>query len=172
MIHIRAARRADVPDLKRLIDEMARHERLPVSLSEERLNSDAFGSSARVQILVAEAGAALVGYALYFECYSSFRGPGLFLEDLFIREEYRRHHVGRKLLTRVAEAATMQGYFGILFNVLDWNTAALGFFTRVGATVLHEHKTLCLANDAFSKPSRASTDLSRTRHTKITMPTD
>jgi GNAT superfamily N-acetyltransferase len=149
MIHIRAARRADVPDLKRLIDEMARHECLPLSLSEGQLNSDAFGSSARVQILVAEAGGALVGYALYFECYSSFRGPGLFLEDLFVREEYRHHHVGRKLLTRVAEAATMQGCFGILFNVLDWNTAALGFFTRAGATVLHERKVLCLANEAF-----------------------
>jgi GNAT superfamily N-acetyltransferase len=149
MIHVRSACRTDMPQLMQLIHEMGRHERLPVSISEERLTADAFGSSQRVKVLVAEARGALVGYALYYECYSSFQGPGLFLEDLFVRENYRSQHVGRKLLTRVAEDAAAQGCFGILFNVLDWNAPALGFFTRAGATVLRERKTLCLAAEAL-----------------------
>lgn len=149
MIHVRYACRADVPQLMRLINEMGRHERLPVSIGEERLTADAFGSSQRIQVLVAEAFGDLVGYALYYDCYSSFQGPGLFLEDLFVRENYRSHHLGRELLTRVAEDAEARGCFGILFNVLDWNAAALEFFTRAGAMVLNERKTLCLAAEAL-----------------------
>jgi GNAT superfamily N-acetyltransferase len=147
MIDIRYGCRADMPQLMGLLDEMGRHERLPVSISQERLTADAFGPSQRVKVLVAEANGRLVGYALYYECYSSFQGPGLFLEDLFVCENYRTHRVGRELLARVAGAA--QGYFGILFNVLDWNAPALGFFARAGATVLNERKTLCFGAEAL-----------------------
>jgi ribosomal protein S18 acetylase RimI-like enzyme len=149
MTQVRYARATDGAQLVRLINEMGRHERLPVSLTEEQLNADFFGSSPRVRVLVAEAEGALVGYALYYECYSSFQGLGLFLEDVFVREEYRSQHIGRRLLTCVAEAATTQGCFAILFNVLDWNAPALDFFRRAGASVLHERKTLCLAAGAL-----------------------
>lgn len=149
MIFIREARYADGPQLKQLLDEMARQERLPVLISEERLTADAFGPSPRIRILVAEADRELAGYALFYDCYSSFQGVGLFLEDLFVREAHRGHHVGRMLLARVAEAATMNACFGIVFNVLDWNTSAFDFFTRAGATVLHERKTLHLGAKAL-----------------------
>jgi len=148
MIQVRKAQRPDARLLRQMILEMGQHERLPVFATEKRLAEDGFGVAPKFQVLIAEVEAAAAGYALFFDCYSSFQGPGIFLEDLFVRNEYRGKGVGRALLSRMAAKVVQRAYFGIMFNVLDWNQSALQFFESAGA-VLSDRKILCLAGPAL-----------------------
>lgn len=144
MIQVRDADGADAELLLQLIREMGSQERLAVLTNKERLSKDGFGATPKFHAFIAQAGAQVAGYALAFNCYSSFRGSGLFLEDLFVRDEFRGKGVGKALMARVTDMATELGCFGIMLNVLDWNKPALKFFERAGASVLSERKTLCL----------------------------
>jgi GNAT superfamily N-acetyltransferase len=155
MIHVRNAERTDTKLLTQLILEMGQHERLPVFVTEERLAADGFGLSPRFRALIAEADGKAAGYALFFDCYSSFQGVGIFLEDLFVRDEFRGKGVGAALLSGVAAKVVHLGYFGVLFNVLDWNQSALQFFKRSGASELSERKTLCLEGIALRELANA-----------------
>jgi GNAT superfamily N-acetyltransferase len=143
MIQVRKAQRSDARLIRQMILEMAQHERLPVFATEERLAEDGFGVAPKFQALIAEVDNAAAGYALFFDCYSSFQGPGVFLEDLFVRNEFRGKGVGQALLARIAARVVELGYCGIIFNVLDWNQSALEFFESAGA-VVSDRKTLCL----------------------------
>ena len=100
MVHVRNARQADVKLLKALIDEMGVHERMSVFAGEERLTVDGFGPRPRFHALIAEVDQSVAGYALFFHCYSSFQGEGVFLEDLFVRDQFR----GRGWATRCCRA--------------------------------------------------------------------
>lgn len=144
MIQVRQAGSADAELLLQLIGEMGEQERMPVFTNEEKLARDGFGSAPKFHAFIAQAGTQVAGYALAFDCYSSFRGSGLFLEDLFVRDEFRGQGVGKVLMSRVKAMATELGCFGIMLNVLDWNEPAQRFFERAGATELSERKTLCL----------------------------
>jgi GNAT superfamily N-acetyltransferase len=145
MLHIRNAESADVQLLKNLIDQMGEYERLPVSVTHKDLAADGFGETPRFHALIAEWHLQPAGYALFYDCYSSFRGRGIFLEDLFVSSAFRGRKVGNTLLSRVAALAIEQQCFGIMFNVLGWNQPALAFFKDVGATSLADWRTLCLA---------------------------
>ena len=149
MVHTRNAERADARLLKQLIDEMSIHERMHVFASEESLTVDGFGPRPKFHVLIAEVNRKVAGYALFFDCYSSFQGSGIFLEDLFVREEFRGNGVGCALLAHVAKMAVDLGCFGIMFNVLDWNKSALRFFEGAGASALYERKTFCLTGMAL-----------------------
>jgi GNAT superfamily N-acetyltransferase len=148
VVNLREATATDARRLNRLIREMGRHERLAVTSSEARLIADGFGSRAHYRALIAEVDGRLAGYALFFGCYSSFRGRGVFLEDVYVRREFRGHGVGRALVARIGEIAVDHGCFGITFNVLAWNLAAVRFFKRAGASV-QPRMTLCLAGKAL-----------------------
>jgi GNAT superfamily N-acetyltransferase len=128
MVEVRDAERADVRLLKQLIDEMGGHERMIVSVTEDSLAMDSFGPKPQFRALIAEADRRVAGYALFFDCYSSFQGRGIFLEDLFVRDEFRGKRVGAALLSRVAEIAVELDCVGIMLNVLDWNESARRFF--------------------------------------------
>jgi GNAT superfamily N-acetyltransferase len=143
MIEIRKAQRSDAGLLRQMILEMGQHEGLPVLATEERLAEDGFGIAPKFHALIAEVDGAVAGYALFFDCYSSFQGPGIFLEDLFVRNRFQGKGVGRALLSGIAARVVELGYFGITFNVLDWNQSALQFFQNAGAAV-SDRKTLCL----------------------------
>ena len=127
--------------LKTLISEMGEYERLPVSITEETLARDGFGPRQEFRVLIADLDNQPAGYALFFNCYSTFRGRGLFLEDLFVRPKFRGQKVGDALLSRVAVVARDEGCFGIMLNVLGWNESAIGFFRKHGATLLEDWKT-------------------------------
>jgi GNAT superfamily N-acetyltransferase len=148
MIRVRKAERPDARLIRQMILEMAQHEHLPVFATEERLAEDGFGVAPKFHVLIAEVDNAAAGYALFFDCYSSFQGPGIFLEDLFVRNEFRGKGVGQALLSRIAASAVELAYFGIMFNVLDWNQSALQFFESAGAA-LSDRKTFCLAGPAL-----------------------
>lgn len=146
---IRAAVPGDEHALFHLVKELARYERLEreVTGSAEELRAHLFGESACgrpwAEALLAEAGGVAVGFALFFATYSTFRTrPGLYLEDLFVREEYRRRGVGRALLAAVNHVARARGAGRLEWTVLDWNVNAIAFYRSMGAEVLQDWR-LC-----------------------------
>lgn len=149
MLSIRSANRTDVTLLETLIQEMAEFEKLPNFITEEALARDGFGPQPAFGALIAELDGQPAGYAFFFYCYSTFRGRGLFLEDLFVRSQFRSRKVGDALLSRVAAIARAQNCFGIMLNVLAWNQPAIKFFQKRHAKFLDDRNTACLDADAL-----------------------
>ncbi len=149
MLVIRNAMADDAPLLKGLIDEFAAFERLSAAVTEESLRRDGFGADPQFRAFIAEWDGVPAGYALFFECYSSFQGRGIFLEDLFVRGEFRGKKVGKALIARVAAHARERNCFGVIFNVLDWNRPAIDFYRELGAEFWNDWKTVCLRGDAL-----------------------
>jgi GNAT superfamily N-acetyltransferase len=138
MLSTRPATIGDVPLRRRLIQELAEFEResQAVLITEEELSSDGFGPHPRFRAIIAEWDGQPAGYAVFFTSYSTWTGSGLFLEDLFVREPFRGHGVGRALLCQVAEIARKEGYHSIRLDVLDWNEPAIEFYKSLGADYL------------------------------------
>jgi GNAT superfamily N-acetyltransferase len=149
MLLIRPAVRNDVHLLTALIHEMGEHERLPVLITEETLAHDGFGPRQDFRVLLAEWDGQPAGYAFFFSCYSTFRGRGLSLEDLFVRQQFRGKKVGDALLSHVAAVARHEACFGIMLNVLAWNRPAIEFFRKHRATLLDDWKTACIDGEAL-----------------------
>jgi GNAT superfamily N-acetyltransferase len=157
MLSIRPARAADVPTLNTLIHEFAEFERLPISVTEAGLLLDGFSESPKFRVLMAEWNDQPAGYALFFDYYSSFEGrAGLFLEDVYVRDQCRGKGIGKLLLARIALIAKEQNCFGVRWQVLDWNTPAIEFYARLGATFLDDWKTISLDGDALEQVARSS----------------
>jgi len=148
-VQIRKAGAEDVSVLQELIEEMSQYERLPLAMTEERLSRDGFGEAALFQALLAYVDDQPAGYALTHSCYASFEGRGLFLEDLFVREMFRGHDVGKHLLSAVARIAREQECFGIVLNILRWNSPALRFFRNAGAEELEDRAIFLIPNESL-----------------------
>src|SRR5262245_4735983 len=138
---IRPAVPADVSTIARLIRALAEYERLAhaVDLDEGRLREHLFGPKPYAEVLLAEEAGAVVGYALFFHNYSTFRAqPGIYLEDLFVIPEHRGKGHGKALLTEVARLAVERGCARLEWTVLNWNEPALAFYWALGAVPLDE----------------------------------
>jgi len=144
MLLIRSGTANDVPLLNTFVQELAAYERVSTVITEEQLRQDGFGARPKFRVLIAEIDGLPAGYALYFDCYSSLQGHGIFLEDLFVRPRFRGNGVGRALLAHVARITQDANGFGIMFNVLGWNEGAIQFYRRIGVTFLDDWKTVCL----------------------------
>ena len=138
MLRIRAITVEDVPLLKKMIVEFATFERLLdyVTVTEETILRDAFGANPRFRALFPEWDGAPAGYVIYFPFYSSFAGAGLFLEDIYVREEFRGKGIGKALMAEVAAFAVHEGLFAVRWEVLNWNQPAIDFYKKLGATFL------------------------------------
>src|ERR1700736_2544534 len=126
--------------LLELIRELAAYERAPgaVVATEEDLRRHGFGSERRFEALLALVDGEPAGFALFYPDFSTWHGrPGIFLEDLYVREWARRRGVGRRLMARLAAIATERDWPALHFNVLDWNPAR-GFYRRLGITTRSE----------------------------------
>jgi GNAT superfamily N-acetyltransferase len=157
MLSIRPALAADVPALNALIHELAAFERLPVAVTEADLLRDGFCEPPKFRAFVAEWDGQPAAYALFFDYYSTFEGQGgLFLEDLYVRDQYRGKGIGKALLARVASVARQQNCFGVRWQVLDWNTPAIEFYKRLGVRFLDEWKTVSLDGDALVRVAEGS----------------
>ena len=157
MLSIRPALAADVPVLSMLIHELAEFERLPVVVTEADLLRDGFCESPKFRALVAEWDGQPAAYAFFFDYYSTFEGRhGLFLEDLYVRDQYRGKGIGKALLARVASIARQENCFGVRWQVLDWNTPAIEFYKGLGARFMDEWKTLSLDGDALVRVAESS----------------
>ena len=149
MLLIRHTEISDVNVLNDLIHEMADYERLPAAITSENLARDGFGTRPQFWALLAEWDGEPAGYAFFFYCYSTFRGRGLFLEDVFVRAKFRGKRIGDALLRRVAAIARAEGCFGVMLNVLAWNRSAIEFFQTYGVRFLDDWKTACLDGEAL-----------------------
>lgn len=153
MLRIRHATIADVPALRAMIREFAdfEHELHNVTISEEALARDGFGAAPRFRTLFAEWDGQTAGYALFFGDYSTWVGPGLFLEDIYVREQFRGHGIGKALLAQVARIAVEEHCFGINWEVLDWNQNAIELYKALGAEFRTKWKQVVLSGEALHR---------------------
>jgi GNAT superfamily N-acetyltransferase len=153
MLLIRAAGVSDVPLLLRFLRELAEYERQPdaVAIKEETLIRDGFGSPPKFRSLIAEWEGEAIGYALFFDFYSSWKGSGIFLEDLFVREAFRGRGIGRAILSEVARIARQEGCYGIRWEVLGWNESAIRLYKSLGAQFFDEWRQVLLEADALHR---------------------
>ena len=138
---IRPATVEDVPSIAAMIRELAEYEHLSheVSLDERLLAEHLFGDRPYAQVLIAQDGAAIAGFALFFHNYSTFLGrPGIYLEDLFVRPAHRKHGHGKALLKQVAKLALERVCGRLEWSVLDWNTPSIEFYRSLGAKPMDE----------------------------------
>lgn len=149
MLSIRAAGVADIPLVRALVHEFAEHELHQAVISEATLAEDGFGARPVFRVLLAEWGERVAGYALFYDCYSSFHGRGLFLEDLFVRADFRGKGTGRSLLAQCAAIAAREQCVCVRFNVLAWNDSAIEFYRKLGVTFLDDWKTISLEGVAL-----------------------
>jgi GNAT superfamily N-acetyltransferase len=151
MITIRPATPDDIPLVHSLIRALAEYEREPhsVHITEEQLLRDGFGTNPYYECVIAESDGAPAGFALYFPIYSTWQGPSLHLEDLFVRPEFRGLGIGKALLNHVAAAALKRGCTRLQWDVLEWNQPAIDFYQSIGATMLHEWRRMRVTGDAL-----------------------
>ena len=152
MVSIRPATVQDAPLLAALVHELAEFEHLnhEAIVTEEDILRDGFGPRPKFRAVIAECDGQTAGYALFFEFYSTFQGrAGLFLEDIYVRPPFRKRNIGKALLAHVAAIAWKEKYFCMRWEVLDWNTAAIDFYKKLGAAFMDEWKPVCLIGDAL-----------------------
>ena len=133
---IRFATPADVSTILHFIRSLARYENLEheVVADEPGLRATLFGPRPGAEVLLAELAGSAVGFALFFQSYSTFLGkPGLYLEDLFVEPAARGQGVGLALMSALARITIERGYGRFEWAVLDWNTPALEFYRALGA---------------------------------------
>jgi len=131
-IKIRKAEEKDCTELLELIHELARYERAPdeVSVTPEEFMDAGFGKKPVWEAFVAEADGEIVGFALYYIRYSTWKGCRLYLEDILVTETMRHRGIGTKLFERILIEAKEKNYNGITWQVLDWNEPAINFYKK------------------------------------------
>ena len=151
---IRSATEGDTALVLSFIRSLAKYEKLEdrVIATEVDLRRWLFGPSPVAEVLLAFEGDEAAGFALFFPNFSTFLGrPGIYLEDLFVREASRGHGIGRQLLARLARLATERGWGRVEWAVLDWNAPAIGFYESLGATVMPDWRVCRLTGEALER---------------------
>ena len=141
---IRQAEEEDVPEILELIKALAEFENLSeeVVATEELLKIKLFGINSPAEVQIAYDKNNTLGFALYFRSFSTFLGrPGIYLEDLYVRENARGKGVGEALLRRLAQRTREIGGGRLEWAVLNWNEPAIGFYQKMGAAPLDEWTT-------------------------------
>jgi GNAT superfamily N-acetyltransferase len=157
---IRSATPADTATIARLIRALAEYERLAhtVVLTEDRLHEHLFGPRPFAEVLLAEEAGVVVGFALFFHNYSTFRGePGIYLEDLFVEPDHRGAGHGKALLRALARLAVERGCGRLQWEVLNWNEPAIQFYRSLGAVPLNDWTGYRLTGEALRNLARTAT---------------
>jgi len=150
-IEIRTAKKEDMPTVLLLIQELADFEKEPdaVKVSLNELTNDY--SNNLFNCLVAEYENVIIGIALYYNRYSTWKGKTIHLEDLIVSQKYRGKGVGKALLDKVVEITKSENLRRVEWNVLDWNTPAIDFYKSVGAKVFNDWLVVQLDENGISK---------------------
>jgi GNAT superfamily N-acetyltransferase len=154
---IRRVREPDLAAVVRLVHELAEYERAPLEcqLSRSQLRRALFGPEPALFGHVAEVRGTVVGCALWFLNYSTWKGShGIYLEDLYVQPEYRGRGLGRGLLAALATESCQRGFDRLEWSVLDWNMAAIRFYEALGAHPMDQWRTFRLSGDALTALAR------------------
>ncbi len=138
---IRPAKSEEVGEVLQLINDLATYEKAPeqVEASEEDLLNTIFASDPRVFCDLVEVDGQIAGMAIWFLNYSTWQAKhGIYLEDLFIKPEYRGRGYGKALLKNLAKICDEKGYGRLQWWVLDWNSPAIEFYKSLGAEAMDE----------------------------------
>ena len=141
---IRNAERSDMVSVLGLIKELAEFEREPksVSINVDDLINDGFCNDPKFRCLVAEKNKKVIGMALFYGRYSTWKGKTLHLEDLIVKKKFRGQGIGKELYKKFIEIAQNEGVRRAEWVALDWNVKAIKFYKNSGAKVLSDWKTI------------------------------
>jgi GNAT superfamily N-acetyltransferase len=154
MLNIRPATVNDVRLILQFIRDLAQYEREPqaVTATEVDLVRDGFGAEPKFRVVIAEWDGIPAGFALFFYNYSTWLGrPGLYLEDVFVRPEFRGRGIGKSLLLYLARLAVRENCGRFQWQVLDWNTPSIRFYESLGAKVMKEWLTMRVEGEALER---------------------
>lgn len=156
-IFIREAESKDVSLVLQFIRDLAHYEKEPdaVVASEAMLETHLFGKHPKAFCLIAFYGQEAAGFALYFYNFSTWLGrPGLYLEDLFVRPQMRKHGVGSALLRKLARIALDHDCGRLEWAALNWNKLATDFYEKIGAEPLSEWTTYRIEGEEIERLAR------------------
>lgn len=148
---IRNARKTDMPQVLNLIKELAAFEKEPdaVEVTVKDLENDGFGDTPMFHCFVAEVEDKIVGIALIYNRYSTWKGRAIHLEDLIVSDTMRGKGIGSKLLDEVIKYGYNKGVRRINWEVLDWNEPAINFYEKNGANVMRDWNVVQLSEEGI-----------------------
>jgi GNAT superfamily N-acetyltransferase len=153
-MQIRPATVADTDEILALIYELAVYEKAPddAKATREQIIEGFFGDDPKVFCEIVEVDGAIAGLAIWFLNYSTWQGKhGIYLEDLFVRPQYRGKGYGKALLKHLAAICEERGYGRFQWWVLDWNTPAIEFYKSLGAVAMDSWTVYRVSEDALTK---------------------
>ena len=135
-ITIRRAEKKDCPQLLELIKELALYEKAPqeVTVTLAHFEESGFGEKPVWWAFVAEEGNTILGFAMYYIRYSTWKGQRMYLEDLIVTEQARGKGIGKLLFDVLIEEAKEKNFCGIVWQVLEWNEPAINFYKKYNAS--------------------------------------
>jgi len=155
---IASATERDLPLVLKLIKDLAEYEKLAhaVVATEEILRDSLFRKRV-AEVVIGYAGDEPAGFAVFFQTFSTFLGvPGMYLEDIFVKPEWRRKGLGRQLLIHVARIANDRGYGRVEWSVLNWNEPAIHFYKALGAKPMDEWTVFRMTGESLRKLGTSS----------------
>ena len=156
-LFIRRAVPADTALIFALVCELADYENLQheIDATPEEIAKALFAPEPRIHCHVAEWDGEPAGFAVWFLNFSTFRGRhGIYLEDVFVKPDFRGRGIGTALMRRIAQTCVEQGYARFEWAVLDWNAPSIGFYESIGASVMSEWKLCRLSGPALARFAR------------------
>jgi len=156
MLRIRKASVEDVPLILSFIHELAEYEREPsaVRATRDDLVRDGFSGSPKFRVVIADWDGKPAGMAFFFHNYSTWQGrQGLFLEDLFVRPQFRGKGIGKALMVHLAQIAITEHCYGIRWEVLDWNTIAIEVYQKLGARFREHWRVMQITDEDLKRLS-------------------
>lgn len=153
-LNTRPAQPADITFILELISELAEYEKLSdqVVADAAQLEAHLFGPKPYAEVLIGEVDGVALGFALFFHNYSTFlTQPGIYLEDLYVRQSARGLGLGKALLGALAKLTVERNCGRLEWSVLDWNEPAIGFYKKLGAVAQDEWTVFRLIGSALSE---------------------
>ena len=150
---IKEITQTDIPTLLELIKELAKYEQLLDQVSaNDNLLTQWIIKEKKANALLLEYNHTIVGFVLYFNNFSTFLGkPGIYLEDLYIKEDYRNKGFGKQVFKYLANECTQKGYGRLEWSVLDWNEPSIQFYQKLGALPMSDWTTYRLTESDLKK---------------------
>ena len=149
---IKKAAKENISQIITLLREFAEYENLLdyCEVREETLSGALFGENKVAEAIVAFENETPIGYAIFYPNFASFRGQrGMYLEDIYLKKEYRGKGVGEMMLKHIAKLARLRGFERIDFQVLEWNSPAIKFYEKLGAERDDEERHFKFTDEAF-----------------------